>query len=116
MPAPRVVNRLSAPAAAYIAGIVDGEGTVTLSRSHKQENKRLYSERHRPAFTYQVSSRQALDLLRQIVPYMKSYKVRRATLALKRYVDVTPRNGKYTAALRVARATFEREFLALRAK
>jgi hypothetical protein len=27
--------------AAYIAGIIDGEGTVTLSRRHKSENRQL---------------------------------------------------------------------------
>jgi hypothetical protein len=142
MPAPRPVNCLSVSTAAYIAGIVDGEGTVTLSRVHKKENrrlvvcvsnnelsilkflqmslgvgritrKRLYSDRHRPAFTYQVSSRQALELLRQIVPYMMSYKVLRGRLALNLYVDVTPRNGKYTTALRARREAFERELLAI---
>jgi hypothetical protein len=37
----RAVNELSPVAAAYIAGIIDGEGTVTLSRLHANENRRL---------------------------------------------------------------------------
>ena len=37
----RTVRPLSATAAAYIAGLVDGEGTVTLSRHHAGENRRL---------------------------------------------------------------------------
>jgi hypothetical protein len=27
--------------AAYIAGLIDGEGTITLSREHRNENRRL---------------------------------------------------------------------------
>jgi len=27
--------------AAYIAGLIDGEGTITLSRKHKNENRQL---------------------------------------------------------------------------
>ncbi|TMH49321.1 MAG: hypothetical protein E6H60_10445 [Betaproteobacteria bacterium] len=28
--------------AAYIAGLIDGEGTITLSREHRNENRRLF--------------------------------------------------------------------------
>jgi hypothetical protein len=44
--------------------------------------KRVYSPRHSPSFNYQINSRQALALLRQIVVYMKSCKTARARLAL----------------------------------
>jgi hypothetical protein len=37
----REVNPLSAVDAAYIAGIVDGEGTITLSRKHAGEGRQL---------------------------------------------------------------------------
>lgn len=125
--------------AAYIAGIVDGEGTITLSRLHRNEqrrivvsvsnneqglleyiqrvvgagrisNKRTYGEKHAPSFHYQISSRQALDLLRQITPYLHTYKAVRARLALDNYLAVTPRNGKYTPELLALRDAFEREF------
>ena len=43
-----------------------GAGKVTSKRKNK--------EHHGASFTYQVSSRQALALLQQIVGYMKSYK------------------------------------------
>jgi len=81
----RDVNELSPASAAYIAGIVDGEGTVTLSRLHAHENRRLVvsiantefqllqfvleevgagkltrkktsSKRHTPSFCYSVTS------------------------------------------------------------
>ena len=90
------VRKLDPCDAAYIAGLVDGEGTVTLTAQHRGENrrvvlsisntelpllefvrrvagagrittKRTYSERHTPSFTYQISSRQALSLLAQNV-------------------------------------------------
>lgn len=128
--------------AAYIAGIVDGEGTITLSRLHRNEqrrivvsisnneralleyiretvgagrisNKRTYGERHAPSYHYQISSRQALALLRQIAPHLRTYKAYRARLALATYLAVTPRNGKYTAELRALRDAFEREFFSV---
>jgi hypothetical protein len=137
----RNVNELSPVSAAYIAGIIDGEGTVTLSRLHANENRRLVvsianteiellrfvheevgagkvtrkrttSVRHTPSFCYAVTSRQALELLRQVAPYLRSYKRQRAELALARYEAMTPRNGKYTAAQLVARKAFEEAFLA----
>jgi hypothetical protein len=65
-------------------------------------------------YTYQISSRQALDLLTQIVPHMKSYKARRAVLTLKHYVRLTPRNGKYRPGVVKERERFERQVLATR--
>jgi hypothetical protein len=136
---------LSIADAAYIAGLVDGEGTITLTRLHRNEQRRLvvsisntdralleyvqqalsmgritskrtYSQLHTPSFAWQVSSKQALQVLLQIHPYLRTYKTRRAALALDLYLAVTPRNGKYGSDLRRQRADFERRFLALRAQ
>ena len=41
MPAYREVRTLSVAEAAYLAGLVDGEGTVTLSRKHAGEMRQL---------------------------------------------------------------------------
>ena len=130
------INRLSPEHAAYLAGLVDGEGTVTLTRLHRHENRRLvvsisnndasllnfveeivgagkittkkiYSNRHARSFTYQVTSRQALDLLRQLIPYLKTYKARRAKLVLDDYLRLTPRNGRYTLKIADSRLEFE---------
>ena len=138
----RVVNVLAAPDAAYIAGLVDGEGTVTLSRLHRGENRRLvvcisnneramlehvktrigagritskrvYNPRHAPSFNYQITSRQALGVLAQIVSYMKSYKTARAQLALREYLKLTPRNGRYPPHIAAARRNFETVLLAI---
>jgi hypothetical protein len=139
----RLVNRLDLPTAAYLAGLVDGEGTVTLTRVHRNENRRLvvcianndlsllnyvrdavgagkitgkrsYSARHSPSFNYQIANRQALELLRQIVIFMRTYKTARAQLALQNYLRLTPRNGRYSAETRTARLEFENTLLAMR--
>ncbi len=143
MAPPREVRRLPAATAAYIAGLVDGEGTVTLSRQHRNEGRRLtlsissterallefvkdsvgagritskrtYSVRHAPSFTYAITSRQAIAVLEQIVPHLRSYKKARATLALRHYVQLTPRNGRYTERLREMRGRFEATLLGIR--
>jgi hypothetical protein len=136
----RIVPDLDSTDAAYIAGLIDGEGTITLTREHRDENRRLVvsiastersmlafvvertgcgkitnkrttSGRHTPSFAYRITNRQALELLRQISPYLRSYKANRAALALTHYLSLTPRNGRYSAALKLARKDFERKFL-----
>ncbi len=89
---PVVLNKLSDSQAAYLAGIIDGEGTITLTRTHRGENRRpvvsisstelplleyvrlvvgagkITNKRrtrtyHSPSFAYSLFSRQALTLL-----------------------------------------------------
>lgn len=136
-------NRLSSESAAYIAGLIDGEGTITLTKLHAGENRRLVvsianterqllefvlekvgvgkitrkriaRDHHSPSFCYAITSLQALSLLQQIVTLLRSYKRRRAELALAHYHLMTPRNGKYTAELLAARVDFEKTLLALK--
>jgi len=131
--------------AAYIAGLIDGEGTISLSRKHRFDNrqlvvsisnternllnyvqetvgagsitnKRVTRANHTPSFTYSISNRQALDLLKQITLYLKSYKSGRATLILDHYVRLTPRNGRYTSTQIEEREAFIQQFLCLRSK
>jgi hypothetical protein len=141
----RTVNALSLADAAYIAGLVDGEGTITLSRKHANERRQLVisisntelpildfvlrqvgagkittkktvKAQHSPSFTYAIWNRQALSLLVQAAPFLRSYKRHRAQLVRESYVRLTPRNGKYTAAGLAARQRFEADLLALRAR
>ena len=136
------IRHLSKSEAAYIAGIIDGEGTVTLTRTHRGENRRpvvsisstelpllLYVRRvigagrvtrkararahHSPSFAYCLSSRQALGLLRQVSRYLRTYKSQRAKLLLDEYVRVTPRNGRYSPEQRADKEAFEERFFAL---
>jgi hypothetical protein len=144
MGAGRHPKLLEPDAAAYIAGLIDGEGTVTLTRIHANECRRLVvsianteiqllnfvieqvgagkitrkrttCDLHTPSFCYAVTSQQALELLRQVSPWMKSYKRLRAELALERYTQLTPRNGKYTNKLLTLRREFEQELLSITA-
>lgn len=130
--------------AAYLAGLVDGEGTVTLSRIHKRQmrylvvavcnneqailqwivtatsmghitGKRQSLPTHAKNFTWRVSSRRALAVLREITPFMRGYKRWRAILALDCYLAVTPRNGKYNPQILNARSTFESRFFSITA-
>lgn len=133
---------LSATDAAYLAGLIDGEGTIGLTRRHTGENrqlvlsianteaeilqwvldrtgvgkitrKRISRAHHTPSHTYSVANRQALDILKQISPYLQSRKKQRAELALTEYVRLTPRNGRYSAETVVARRLFEARFLSI---
>jgi hypothetical protein len=137
----KVARTLTIDEAAYLAGLIDGEGTISLSRRHANERrqlvvsisstehalvdwaaratgvgkitrKRTSSERHAPGLTYSVSNRQALSVLTQVMPYLRSYKKLRAGLVLDQYLALTPRNGKYTDCLSRQREGFERTFLA----
>jgi LAGLIDADG endonuclease len=139
-----ICKNLSKSDAAYIAGLIDGEGTITLTRKHKQENRQLGVTissteigllqfvksatgvgkitnkksgkiLHAPSFAYAVYNRQALALLEQIQPYLKSYKKLRGRLILGEYLNLTPRNGKYSAELLAKKVEFERAVLSIRA-
>lgn len=129
--------------AAYIAGLIDGEGTITLTRKHQNENrqlaitisntdrtllefvhstvgagkitnKRVTRTHHTPSYTYAIHNRQALQLLEQVNPYLRTYKVQRASLILRDYIKLTPRNGKYTPEQQQARSHFETAVLQIK--
>ena len=143
MTAHNVPSQLSDVDAAYIAGLIDGEGTITLTRKHRNENrqlaisisntdkgllefvlltigagkitaKRTTRPHHTPSYTYAIYNRQALRLLEQVHPHLRTYKRERATLILRDYLALTPRNGKYTEQLQRARANFESTVLRIK--
>lgn len=138
----RKVKKLSREEAAYIAGLIDGEGTISLTRKYRGEHrqlavsissteplllkyvwktigagrithKRTYQANHTPSVTYAISNRQALAVLEQVRPYLKTYKAKRAQMILRSYIRLTPRNGKYTPAQLKERAIFIEKFLCL---
>ena len=135
---------LSKSDAAYIAGLIDGEGSVSLVRKHKNENrqlglsissteiqllefvkaatgvgkittKKVSQPHHTPSFAYAVYNRQALSILEQILPFLKSYKRKRAELIVANYLSLTPRNGKYSKDLLARKLDFEKAVLSLKA-
>ena len=141
----RQTRILSKEEAAYIAGVIDGEGTISLSRRHRNDNrqlvvsiantehalldyirqtvgagritkKRTVSSRHSPSVTYVIDNRQALSLLEQVAPYLRTYKSKRAEMIVRDYLRLTPRNGKYSERQRLERETFIKDFLRLRSQ
>lgn len=137
-------NSLNPTDAAYIAGLIDGEGTITLTRKHRDEhrqlavtisstercllefvltacgvgkitNKRTSKSHHSPSFTYSVYNRQALTLLEAIAPYLRTYKRHRAQLILADYLRLTPRNGKYSPELLKRKSEFETQVMSMKA-
>jgi hypothetical protein len=137
------VKNMSQIDAAYIADLVDGEGTVTLSRRHRSENrhvvisisntdrplleyvlnsvgagkitnKRTSQPHHTPSYTYAISNRQALVLMNQIFPYLRTYKAKRSDIILRDYIRLTPRNGRYTPEIKLARTDFEQRVMKIK--
>ncbi len=137
------VRTLNLESRAYIAGLIDGEGTITLTRKHRNENrqlavcisnterhlldfvldtvgagkitgKRTTSTAHTPSFTYAIYNRQALRLLEQIHPYLRTYKAKRCALILRDYLLLTPRNGKYSEEQIIERKRFESQVLQIK--
>ena len=141
------VKKLSPSEAAYVAGLIDGDGTITLTRhNNKRSAKKEYRQlevkisnidlkllkkiknsvgagqitlkrprykNHSMCYTYRLSSRQGLNLLIQIVPYLKTYKQKRAQLVLKKYIKLTPRNGKYSSKLLTQKEKFIKDFFSI---
>jgi hypothetical protein len=134
--------QLSPTDAAYLAGLVDGEGTISLTRRHARDQrqlvmsvantekqildwiltrtgvgkitrKRISQQHHTPSYTYSVGNRQALDLLEQIAPFLQSCKKERAELVLDAYVRLTPRNGRYSPSQQAEREEFINRFMAI---
>lgn len=123
---------------AYAAGLIDGEGTITLTRNGNEKrfpvlsiasttyalvafmkrlfggcitNKRKYKKGHSKSFVWRVRYNRALRALALVLPFMlEPEKVRRGKLVLAKYKSVTAANGKYTKEILKEKARFEREF------
>lgn len=104
----RIVVSIASTEFALLAFVQEaiGAGRIT--------NKRTTQAHHSRNWHYGISSTQALELLEQVSPYLRTYKRARADLALRHYRALTPRNGKYPAELLAARSRFEELFLQVR--
>ncbi len=112
---------------AYIAGIIDGEGTITLSKKHKNETpsprvtisncnldvlkwikkkagygniqrKKRVREHHSIPFELRILSDRAIHFLNEIKDYLRIKKPH-AILITEKYKSVTLRNGRYSKDL-----------------
>src|SRR3972149_4778403 len=119
---------LSDTEAAYAAGIVDGEGSIQLTRNRKSRwpspavsvastdrellewlrsraggtiiRKRTYRPTHNPSFEWKLTDRRALHFLEIVRPCLViRRKIARCDLLLADYVGCTPRNGRYTVEM-----------------
>lgn len=125
---------------AYVAGLIDGEGTITLSHNNRCDAFRTpvvsmtsttkelidvvhseyggsvrahktYRTQHNDSFIWSVRHDRALAMLSRISPYLRvPEKVYRADLILDRYKAVTPRNGKYSTQMMHDKLEFEHLF------
>lgn len=110
---------------AYIAGILDGEGTITLTKKHKNQTpspqisvsnnslallqwiqskvgcgrmvpKKKRSEHHNQSYIWYLDNVQkGIAFLNEIKDFLR-LKRRQAELIVDNYKRVTPRNGRYT--------------------
>lgn len=125
----------------YTAGLLDGEGTITISKNRKSakfrhpqisiasttlellkylqntfggyiSSKKIYAPHHKQSWHWQVHGTHALVFAALIAPYLKEpEKKRRAELLTSQYKKVTPRNGKYTNIMLSKKLEFEQNFL-----
>lgn len=125
---------------AYAAGLLDGEGTVTLSKNNSSDkfrtpaitmssttyallefmknsfggnivNHKIYKDHHKQSWVWHLRGDAVLTFLGQVVPFVREHdKKRRADLLLKKYKLVTVRNGKYTEEQLAAKQQLEHEF------
>jgi hypothetical protein len=125
---------------AYAAGLIDGEGTITLSRNNRSDEyrapvvsmtsttrelvdvlqhryggsvrrHRTYKPQHADSYIWSVRHDRALEMVACIAPYLRvPTKIHRARLLLDVYKAVTPRNGKYSDDARKVKLAFEYSF------
>lgn len=123
----------------YAAGLFDGEGTVTLSKSSSNRHRvptvsiastsyelikflqetfggavckhKPYKAHHSQSWSWRLVYHKAIEFLRNILPYMKEEKKRsRALLLVNEYQKLTKRNGKYSEKQLLARLDLEHRF------
>ncbi len=124
----------------YLAGIIDGEGSVCLTKNNtgsfryptitvatttKEIVNYLKSnfkgkitrkltkqkESHKDSYVWSSSGNACLDILKNVVELLiEPRKKNRALYILSRYKGVTPRNGKYTKLQLEKKEEFEKVF------
>lgn len=128
----------------YMAGLIDGEGTIGVSRDHATRNRvpylsvssttkeiidwlvenfggtasvqKVYQDHHKQSWSWKLRNKaQLFELIAQIEPHMlEPAKKARIKMLLTEYQTVTPRNGKYTPEMTAAKIDFEERLLALK--
>ena len=89
------------------------EWTMKIVGVGKITQKRSCNRKYAVSYTYQLTSQQALDLITQIYPYLRTYKRERAQLVLGNYKKLTPRNGKYSEKILAKKEKFIKDFFSI---
>lgn len=125
---------------AYAAGILDGEGSILLSKERAASRFRYprvtvastsieileamynlfggcicthktYQKHHKKNWSWRADNTAAIEVLKLLLPYLRvPEKIYRATLIVTEYHQVTPRNGKYDDYLLDQKEQFEKRF------
>jgi len=125
---------------AYLAGLFDGEGTITLSRKTANSQfrypvlsissttlfllelckdtfgghvsaQKVYKSHYKQSWSWKISFNSAINAIEALLPYCREPdKCRRMKLILDRYKQVTPRSGRYTPDMIQEKLAFEEEF------
>lgn len=127
---------------AYLAGIIDGEGTITLSPPRGVERRsvsvsvtsttpelttwlhanfggrlrvrKARKPNHRTPHVWTITHRAAVCLLALVEPYLViTEKRRRAALIREAYATCVPRNGRYSITQLAQREAFEASFFVI---
>ena len=127
----------------YIAGLIDGEGCIQLSRQRASakfrspnvsvasttpellnilkgrfggsiSTKKAYQDHHKQSWEWKVTHDNAIRVCREVAPVLlEPAKRARAEMIVSRYKSVTKRNGKYTEDERNKKLQFEHDFMAI---
>ena len=126
----------------YLAAIIDGEGTITLTKDGEfryptiqvtsttydiidflkknfggaisKKNEQLRNPKWKQAYNWKLERRKAIELLEEIVGLLQEPKKKaRAELIIRDYIRLTPRNGRYNEELRQKKHEFEEQFFKL---
>jgi len=127
---------------AYIAGIIDGEGSIMLLKFHNNQfpspcisvastslellewlkrkvgygtikaKKNYKPTNHENSYTYTIRYNNVIDLLDKIEPFLViPSKKSRAQMILSEYKQITPRNGRYSNQLLLAKEDLYKRFM-----
>jgi hypothetical protein len=125
---------------AYAAGIIDGEGTITLANNRNdtgfrhpvvsvsstsqeilkfmKENyggsiskHKTYKKSHKTSYSWKITFNDAIDFLFEVKLFLKEKeKLRRCKLIVGYYRDLTPKNGKYSSEIKERKLKLQEEF------
>jgi hypothetical protein len=128
--------------AAYAAGILDGEGSISITRNHSGRwpspqvsiastdrellewlqvrfggsisTKQPRQPQHSLSFDWKLTDRRAIHFLQIVKPHLVIIrKLRRCDLLLQDYLECTPRNGRYTEEMLRKKQVFLDKFTSL---